>query len=271
LPQDRRGQRLQLRNRVDAQLVGQAPAQRVVNTQRVGLPPVAVQPQHEQAVQPLPERVGGHQSVQVGHRLAVPAQLQLQLQPILDRTQPQVVQPGPLRTRPLGVADIGQRRSAPQPERLVIPGQHGRQVTGQEVTGPDGGARPAHQTLEPVRVHRLGRNGQLIPRSTGHQDIAAHAGRHQRAAQLGHPSLQGVTGVDRRIGAPQRIGQGVGRDHPARCQGQPGQQRPHRRGQHGRCSTRGLHLDRPEHPDRGRLLLLGPRCGRWLRHAAPHH
>ena len=119
LPEDRLGEGPQLRRRVDAQLVGQPAAQPVVERERVRLPPAPVERDHEQPVQPLAQRVQGRQPLQVGDRLAVPAELEQELQPIFERADPQLLQARALGLDPLGVADVAQGRPPPEGKRLV--------------------------------------------------------------------------------------------------------------------------------------------------------
>ena len=59
---------------IDAQLLGQHPAALGEYPQRLGVPPAAVERDHQQPAHPLAQRVIGHHRGQVGHDLLVPAE-----------------------------------------------------------------------------------------------------------------------------------------------------------------------------------------------------
>ena len=82
---------------VDAELAGEQFADPPVGGERVGLPAAPVQRQHELAVQPLPQRVPGHQLLQLGDERVVPAERQVGVDAGLQRGQPQFLQAGGLR------------------------------------------------------------------------------------------------------------------------------------------------------------------------------
>jgi hypothetical protein len=83
----------QQRAGLDAQLVDQLPPRRAVGGQRGGLLPGPVQREHEQLVQPLPQWLGRGQRLQLDHDLAVPPQVQVRVNPGLERVQPHLGQP----------------------------------------------------------------------------------------------------------------------------------------------------------------------------------
>ena len=77
LPQDRALQPLQRRARLEAELLDQRPARRLVGLQRFGLAPAAVQRDHQLSVQALAQRVHRGQRRQLADHVGVKAQRQV--------------------------------------------------------------------------------------------------------------------------------------------------------------------------------------------------
>ena len=103
--------------RVHAELVGEQPPGVGVHRERLGLPSAAVQRQHQQLAQPLAQRVRGGQRGQLGDRLRVAADLQIEVEPGLDEEQVPLLQPGALGLR-VRAGQSGQRFAVPQVQRL---------------------------------------------------------------------------------------------------------------------------------------------------------
>ena len=104
----------QLRRRVGAQLVGEQPPGLLEHGQRLGRPARGGERPHELAAQALAQRVRGDERA-AARRRSVPPGAQVRVDPVLDGGQPQLVEPGRL-VAPVG--EVGQRRAAPQGERL---------------------------------------------------------------------------------------------------------------------------------------------------------
>jgi hypothetical protein len=60
----------------------------------------------------------GREPFELGRQLTVPSELELRLDPLLDGFEPQPFQPGDLGRREGLVRELGERRSAPELERL---------------------------------------------------------------------------------------------------------------------------------------------------------
>ena len=73
---------------VHPQLIGDGGPGLLVDLQRLGLAPGAIQRAHEQGPQPFPERVVGKQPAHLGHHLGVPAARQARLGAQLQRLDP---------------------------------------------------------------------------------------------------------------------------------------------------------------------------------------
>src|SRR5207244_10954098 len=109
---------LELRARVETQLVPEQPARRAVELERIGLAAGAIEGQHEQGAQTLLERVRRHERFQLADELHVAPELEIDLDPFEQRREASLVQPFGLAGGEAFEAKIGERRSAPEPERL---------------------------------------------------------------------------------------------------------------------------------------------------------
>ena len=189
--------RLQLGPGVNAKLVGESPADRLVRSQRLRLPSGRGQRPHEQPGDLLVQRVMGGQNLE---RPDVPARwivCHLARQPGDHRVELQPLQP--LGVRGGELARVGQRGPPPQPHRpLHVP-------LGQ-------------QPLEPERVHVIRLNRQPVPGRRLLDRLRSAEG----APGPGHQRLQRVGQVRGRLVAPDRIAE-FGRAHRP----PPGQREPH--------------------------------------------
>ena len=110
-------QGLQLGARLDPELVHEPAPRRAVGLERVGLAAAAVERDEQLALEPLPERVRGDQRLELGQDVLVAAEREVGLDPILERGEPQVLEPPDLVLRERLVREVGERRAAPERER----------------------------------------------------------------------------------------------------------------------------------------------------------
>jgi hypothetical protein len=141
--------RLELVGWVDAQLLGEPRAQPLVGGEGVGLPPRPGERAHQLAVEPLLARVFGDELVQLGDQVVAGAHGEVGLDAVLDGAQAQRLEPDGGRLGEARSGRVGQRRPAPQRERLPqrrrrLPGVHAQLLP----------ARPGER-LEADRVDRL--------------------------------------------------------------------------------------------------------------------
>jgi hypothetical protein len=80
-------QLLQLRSRLDAQLVHERPAGVLVDVQRVGLAARAVEREHELAAQALAQRIPGDERLELADEVCIPPCLEVRLDALLERRQ----------------------------------------------------------------------------------------------------------------------------------------------------------------------------------------
>jgi hypothetical protein len=208
--QDRLVELAQRRRRLDAQLVGEGPAQPGVRRHRVRLPLAAVEGQHELAVERLPHRVQRDQPLQRADQLGVPPELQLGVEPPLGGDQPKLLEPGHLRLGERQVPYVGEGIAAPEGERLS-------EVVGRRRPGA-GPARPAarpDQAVEPAGVDGVGRHVQAVAAPMGTQqavaaqrlaqpaDVRVHGGDRATPGIVGEQRIDDLLGGDRLPAAQQ--------------------------------------------------------------------
>ena len=159
--EDRRLQPAQLRPRLEAELLTQELTALLEDPQRVGLPPGAVEREHQQPAQRLAEGMGGDELLELDDRPVVKAELELDVQPFLGHRKSRLGQPGDRPRREVLVREIGERIAAP--DRVGL-GQHFGGRTERAVAPPAPALRqPAARTARcrrrpvsaPVRSRRL--------------------------------------------------------------------------------------------------------------------
>ena len=166
--QDRALELAQLGRGDDAEpLVEQAVAL-AVQLERLGLPPGAVEREHQLAAGALAQRLGRDVRGERGDHVLVPSQRELGLEPLLEAAEPELVEPARLLLERLA-AHAREARAAPQPERLA------EQVAGER-------RRRARERGAPARHELLEARG--VERALGHAHrVAALAGLDARRRQ----------------------------------------------------------------------------------------
>ena len=135
----RRLQGAQLRAWVQAQFLQQHVTRVPEGTQRFGLPPGAVQGEHQEPVQPFAHRVRGSQRAKLGDDLGMAAQSEVGLQTVLQRVHAQFVQTSGLAVQHAFVAAgprVRCRSTARAPaatSRRLGPRRHRRERAGRRV------------------------------------------------------------------------------------------------------------------------------------------
>ena len=125
--------------------------------QRLALAPGAIQREHELPAQPLAQRLGRHQPLQLAHELATAAHRQIGLDAILDRRRAQVLQARDLGRRERLERHVGQRRPAPLRQRRAQPRRRAPVVAGRQRAPP-----VLAQPLEPPEVKLIRLDAQPI-------------------------------------------------------------------------------------------------------------
>src|SRR5581483_8030889 len=89
-----------------------------VDSQRVGLAARPVEGEHELTAKALAERVVGDQTLELRHELAVASAAEAGLDAVLERREPRVIEATSLGGRERLAAELSERRTAPERERL---------------------------------------------------------------------------------------------------------------------------------------------------------
>ena len=111
-----------------------------VDLERLRLPPGAVEREHELAPRSLAERVGRDERGELLEDLRMPAESEVGLDPVLERGEPQLLEPVRSLCRERLACEVGQRGPAPLGERS--PQQLGspREVAARDRASPRGGS-----------------------------------------------------------------------------------------------------------------------------------
>jgi len=83
----------QLVARLESEIVDEQLPALPVDGQRICLPPRSIEREHELGPGPLAQRMGRDDWFELRDRLPVPAELELAVDPLLDRRQPQLLEP----------------------------------------------------------------------------------------------------------------------------------------------------------------------------------
>ena len=117
--EDRPLQPLQGETGLEAELLVEQPACVAVGLERRRLAAGAVQGEHQLSPQALAERLRGDDRLQLGDELAVAAEREVGVDPVLERGEPQLREAGGLGRRERLLRELGERRAAPERERLA--------------------------------------------------------------------------------------------------------------------------------------------------------
>ena len=170
--------------------------------ERVGLPVAPVEREHQLPAEPLAAPVLGDQRLELGDELAMAPEREVGLDAVLERRQPQLLQPRHLGLRERLVADVLVGVPAPQPERLAEARLRRAGLAPRQL-----GTPARDQELEALEIQLAGREAQPVAGPVQLDPLGAQA-----PAQAVHVDLQGVDGRRGRLLTPQRVDQPVARD-----------------------------------------------------------
>ena len=112
-------QTLQLRARLESELVDERRARGAECGERIGLPPAAVQSEHLKPAQALAQRMRRDERLELGRRLGRATAVDVGADPALERREPQLVQPRSDRPHGRHVRHVRERGAAPERQRGV--------------------------------------------------------------------------------------------------------------------------------------------------------
>jgi len=235
LSQHRRLQVTQFDAGLEAELVGEHGAHRGECLQSIRLAAGTGQRNGAEAPQPLAERMGRRERLELGRDGRVVPEGQRGHSPVLDRHEAQVVEPGTLGHRGRSVLQLGVRTAAPQVDGFVerVHGVHqglARQPDRPEERGTcEQPVLGAHRGCEPPGVGRLRGQPEGIAGRDGHQHLGGTpplAVRLQDAAEVRDVALQRARNARWRLLSPEHVDDGVHGDGPAQREREGAEQRP---------------------------------------------
>ena len=205
-------QLLQLRRRVESELVGKCEPRRAVDLERLCLTAAAIEGKHQLAAQPLAERVGGDERFQLPDEPRVAAERELGVEPLLESDDAQPIEPSSLAPGELLLVEVCERRTVPERQRL------GDQIdTSCRVRV----SRVAEQALESVRIDVFGLDRQPVARGLRDENVAA-----ERLTQRGDGVLERAVRGRRCALSPEVCHEPVGRNDLSRPQRERGKEGP---------------------------------------------
>jgi hypothetical protein len=154
LTEDLQLELLERRPRVDAELLDERAASAPEDLEGIGLPATAVEREHQLAPQTLAKHVLCDQRLELRHQLVMAAERQLGVDAILDRREPQLLEPSDLALRECLALEVGQRLAPPERQRVA----QARRPLARIVAL----AGPRDQRLEPGEVDLVRRRLQQI-------------------------------------------------------------------------------------------------------------
>jgi hypothetical protein len=193
--------------------------------------------------------------LELGNELSVTAQAEVGLDALLERLQPQLLEARDLGLSERLVGEVGQRRTAPQRERLPEFRCRALRIA---VSQPAPAVR--EQLVEPFRVKLAWHQFQRV--ATALRDQAAVS---DHPAQLRDVDVDAVQCAGRRRLAPQRVDQPVGRNGVTGVDEQDGQQRPLLASAERELAGPIAHLKRPEYTELHSAPLLHAETMRFSR------
>jgi hypothetical protein len=91
----------------------------LVDPQCIGLAAAAVQGEHQLPAQPLAQRMTGDERLELGDELTVAREREVGFDPFLEGGKAELIEPGDLLLCERVEGELGERRAAPEPERLT--------------------------------------------------------------------------------------------------------------------------------------------------------
>ncbi len=269
LGKDRRVQRAQLLAGLHTDLAHEPGPGRTVGLQRFRLPPRLVKRDHQLAPEPLPQRICGHQRLQLADQGRRMAEGELGVETVGYRGQPQLRKLIAFCHRELGVTQILVRIPSPQLQRTPEPGKRELGCAGQQRR-----PRLPDKLFEKCRVQGRRVDAQAVPRRHRDQNPPPRwrTVQLQQSTQPGNVASQRFLRRRRRGRSPHPVHQARHRDSPVTLGQQQAKECPLPRASQRQRLTVPADLQRPQYPEpqagRGTADDLASRLTRWSRQPA---
>ena len=222
----------QLGTGLEPELLGEQFTHLTEHLERVGLPAGSRQCQSPQPPEPLAQRIGRREHLELAGYHRVPAEAERRHRPVLERDGLELLEPAPLGLRGGCVFELGVGQTTPQRQDRREVGEQGlerlgrRQVSGDAAT--ELSVSGTDDRLEPVRVQRIVGEQERVAGLLGDQHLRGCARWSvglECAAQAGDVPLQrGGHGRRRRL-APEQVDDRVREDGSSSVHRERGQQR----------------------------------------------
>jgi hypothetical protein len=234
--------------RLDPELADEGRARGPKRLERLGLAARAVERRHLQATRPLPQRVFGHQSLELTDDVRVAPQSEIRFDATLECQQAQLLEATRDRIEERLVGEVGERRPTPQRQRRT---KGGRRLIG--VAAFERPAPVARELLEPLEIESAYLDTKDVPRALRLDRLLP-----EHLAETRHVALHEVPGRARWVVPPQPVDEVRCRDERVRATDEKGEHRSLLRRPESRLTAVHDHLERAEHAvlDGHRATLL---------------
>ncbi len=193
--------------RLQPQLVAHDSAEDAVRLEGVGLPPRAVEGEHELCAEPLVERMEAHERLELADGVGLASQREHRFEAGFERLQAEAFEAGDLGLREGLVREVRERWATPERERLRELRLCVRGCARAERSSPVG-----EQSLELVGVEGSGGYAKQIPGWLGRErDVSIRIVVLEKSAELRHVDLDAVRRRRRRCVAPERVDEAIAR------------------------------------------------------------
>jgi hypothetical protein len=184
---------------LDAELRHELLSCTAIDGERLRLPTLAIEREHQLPAQPLAKRMRRDEIFELGDDSGVRAELELRLDPQLERVCAQFLQPRDRGLRKRFIEEVGQGRPAPDRERLV---QRRHRRSG--IAGGEGVASSGEQLLEAMEVELIRLQSDQVRVAACEEDAAPKC-----PAEPRHANLERLPRGGRWRLAPQLVDQAV--------------------------------------------------------------
>ena len=170
---------------VEAELVAEQPACLPVGIERCGLTAGPVERKHQLPAHAFTKGLGGDERLELGDELSVPPERQVRVDPVFERGEPELREPGGLAQCERLVGELRERRTVPEAKRLTQ-----ACCAGQVLAARERRASLAEEAFEAGEVELLGRELR-------HVALCVRPNRRigaERLAQLRDVHLNGLGG-----------------------------------------------------------------------------
>jgi hypothetical protein len=199
LRQDRAFELLKIAGGLEPKLLDQPMSGVAVALERVGLAARPVEREHQLTDEALAQRMLADERLELRHRSCGFAERELRIDPLLESRQPRFLQPRDLRLGERRVREIGERGTAPQPQRLTQPRGRAFSIARLERT-----SAFTDERLKAAEVDVARLDLQQIPAPAGDQQVLP-----KHPPQVRDVSLNDLERARRRLLPPKSLDQAI--------------------------------------------------------------